>query len=135
MNQSVWFLSYIITRRIVVTNNKVSSASTARNHGAPEPPRPAPHDLRVVAALVTPCARVGPVPVPAAFGGPRCHRLGRVPARAAPPEDVLAVGPAGVDQGAVALADVGVLFGVPGQARVPRQRRQPDRGADGVVWA
>lgn len=108
-----------------------AAAAGADDDGAADARGVLPDDLRPVAADAA--AGVGGVVVGAALGGPGADDLRGAPADAAPPEEVLAVGPLGVHQQAVPAPLVRVPPRVPGQPSVPRHRRHAHRKPRRVV--
>jgi len=130
----VWALADVVARRVVAADDEDAGVVVADDAGAADGRGVTPHHLRVVPAHLAVRAAVGVVVVVLLLGNPRRHGVGRRPVGAGgAPEDVLAVGTAGVDQLAVALPLRRVALRVRGHRVVPRHRADADVGARRVV--
>jgi hypothetical protein len=123
-----------VARRVVAADDEDAGVVVADDAGTADGGGVAPHHLRVVAAHLPLRAAVGVVVVVLLLGHPGAHGVGRRPVGAGgAPEEVLAVGPAGVDQLAVALALRRVALRVRGDGVVPGHRPDAHVGARRVV--
>ena len=123
-----------VARRVVVAGDEDAGVVVADGAGAADAGGVAPHHLRVVPTHLPVRAAVGVVVVVLLLGDPGADGVGRRPVGAGgAPEDVLAVGPAGVDQLAVALPLRRVALRVRGHRVVPGHRADAHVRARRVV--
>ncbi|CAL9066809.1 unnamed protein product [Musa banksii] len=129
---SVRALPHDVARWVVVADDK-DAAVVALHPSTADGRRVLPHHLRVVAADLAVSARVAVVVVVLLLVDPAVDGVDSGEFRAAAPEEVLPVRPAGVHELAVADALVGVVLRVRGDVVVPRHGANADGRPGRVV--